>query len=207
MEASMSPRLAAPTDIDRATETIALAFEGDPVWSVALARTDGRLEHHRPYWRFFVGAAVEQRGVWLLGDAAAVSVWIPPGGVELPPETLAELGRFNMEQLGARGSREMDELYERFEANHPVAEPHAYLSLLATHPDHRGRGIGQALLVANLGHWDELDIPTYLESTNPANDHRYERAGFRRFGEFTAVRDGAPIRTLWRVVGGPPDNR
>jgi GNAT superfamily N-acetyltransferase len=202
MEPASSPRLATPADIDRVTETIAHAFEQDPVWSVALARSDGRVDHQRPYWRFFVAAAVDQRGVWMLDEAAAVSVWIPPGGVELPPEGLEELGRFNVEHLGPERSQQLDELFERFEASHPATEPHAYLSLLATHPDHRGHGIGQGLLAANLVRWDELGVPTYLESTNPANDHRYERAGFRRVGGFTAVRDGAPITTMWRVVGG-----
>jgi GNAT superfamily N-acetyltransferase len=198
----MTPRQAGTADIDRATETITLAFRDDPVWSVALARRDGRMDHHRPYWRFFVAAAVGQGGVWMLGDAAAVSVWIPPGGVELPPEQLAAIEEFYRAQLGPEESRQLDELFERFEANHPTTEPHAYLSLLATHPDHRGRGIGQGLLAANLHHWDELGVPTYLESTNPANDHRYERAGFRRVGGFPAVRDRAPITTMWRVVGG-----
>ena len=96
----------------------------------------------------------------------------------------------------------MTELYERFEATHPRVEPHAYLSLLATHPEHRGRGIGQALLADHLADWDRLGVPAYLESTNPANDHRYERLGFRRVGGFTAVRDDAPITTMWRATGG-----
>lgn len=58
------------------------------------------------------------------------------------------------------------------------------------------------LLAANLRDWDERGVPTYLESTNPANDHRYVRAGFRPVGGFVAVRDGAPITTMWRAVGG-----
>jgi predicted GNAT family acetyltransferase len=74
--------------------------------------------------------------------------------------------------------------------------------LLATHPDQRGRGVGQALLAANLERWDRDRVPAYLESTNPANDHRYERAGFRRVGGFRAVRNDAPVTTMWRAVGG-----
>ena len=169
---------------------------------MALARPDGRTDHHPAYWRRFVDSAADQDSLWVLGDAAAVSVWIPPGGHELSEAAMAELEAFNGAQLGEAGAREMTALYERFESNHPDRGPHAYLSLLATHPDHRGRGIGQQLLAANLARWDELGVPSYLESTNPANDHRYERAGFRRFGGFTAVRDGAPISTMWREVGG-----
>jgi GNAT superfamily N-acetyltransferase len=195
----MAARLATSRELDRATETITLAFAEDPVWSVALARPDGRVDHHVPYWRLFVDGAFEQGGIWVLDDAA-VAVWIPPGGRELSESGITELERFNVASLGDAGARDMGELYERFESNHPPTPPHAYLSLLATHPDHRGKGVGQQLLAQTLASWDAAGAPTYLESTNPGNDHRYERAGFRRVGGFTAVRDGASITTMWREV-------
>ena len=58
------------------------------------------------------------------------------------------------------------------------------------------------LLAESLRAFDEHDIPAYLESTNPANDHRYERAGFRPLGGFRSVIDGAAVTTMWRDV--PP---
>jgi GNAT superfamily N-acetyltransferase len=192
-------------DVERATETVTLAFATDPVWSVALARADGTTDHHAPYWRRFVAASIGQGGAWLLDGGAAVAVWVPPGGAELSEAANAELAEFARAELGEAGARQLAELFERFEANHPHDAPHAYLSLLATHPDHRGRGIGQTLLAENLAAWDAAGVPAYLESTNPANDHRYERAGFRRVGGFTAVRDSAPISTMWRAVGGPAE--
>jgi ribosomal protein S18 acetylase RimI-like enzyme len=201
-EPSPASRPARQDEIDTATETVTLAFAADPVWSVALARPDGRVDHHRAYWRRFVESALDQGGLRFIGDAAAVSVWIPPGGTELSATALAALLEFNLESLGDAGGREMSQLYDRFEANHPTDPPHAYLSLLATHPAHRGKGIGQALLAEDLASWDAHGVPCYLESTNPANDHRYERAGFRRVGGFSAVRDSAPITTMWRAVGG-----
>ena len=195
----MAARLATSRELDRATETITLAFAEDPVWSVALARPDGAIDHHVPYWRLFVDGAFEQGGIWVLDDAA-VAVWIPPGGRELSEAAITALERFNVASLGEAGARDMAELYERFESNHPPAPPHAYLSLLATHPDHRGKGVGQQLLAQTLAAWDAAGVPAYLESTNPGNDHRYERAGFRRVGGFTTVRGDAPITTMWREV-------
>jgi GNAT superfamily N-acetyltransferase len=198
----MTIRRATASDLDRVTGTISLAFRDDPVWSVALARADGTTDHVAPYWRRFVAAAIDQGSAWLLDEGAAVAVWVPPGGAELPEAETADLEEFARSELGEAGAGELTELFDRFEANHPHDEPHAYLSLLATHPDHRGRGIGQALLAENLARWDAAGVPAYLESTNPANDHRYQRAGFRRVGGFVAVRDGAPIATMWRSVGG-----
>ena len=198
----MDVRIARTADVDAVTATIAVAFATDPVWEVALRRDDGRTDHHGPYWRLFVADAVELGAVRVADGGAAVAVWIPPDATELRPETAAALEDFNLVELGERGAAEMAELYERFEANHPAAPAHAYLSLLVTHPEHRGRGIGQQLLAATLAEWDRLGVPAYLESTNPGNDHRYARAGFRPSGGFRAVRDDAPITTMWRAAGG-----
>ena len=200
-------RTATTSDVDRATETIAIAFATDPVWGVALAGADGSVAHHVTYWRLFVASAQRQGSLRLLDNGAAVSVWVPPGGQELDDEGFAALDVLMARVLGPAGIGELTDLFERFEANHPHVEQHAYLSLLATHSDHRGKGLGQILLAADLRGWDEAAVPSYLESTNPANDHRYERAGFRRVGGFRAIRDDAPITTMWRDIGGTAPGR
>jgi predicted GNAT family acetyltransferase len=89
-------------------------------------------------------------------------------------------------------------LLERFEANHPRETPHFYLSLLGTHPEHRGQGKGMGLLAANLAQIDEIGMPAYLESSNRANDHRYERLGFVQVGEFSAPAGGPTLACMWR---------
>jgi len=60
------------------------------------------------------------------------------------------------------------------------------------------RGAGMALLADNLAVIDAERMPAYLESTNPANNHRYERLGFRAIGSFAVPRDGHVIATMWR---------
>ena len=55
------------------------------------------------------------------------------------------------------------------------------------------------LLAANLAQIDDEGMPAYLESSNPANDHRYERLGFRRIGQFTLPDDGPVVTTMWRA--------
>ena len=95
--------------------------------------------------------------------------------------------------LDPAGLAPMLELWDRFDTNHPSDPPHAYLNLLATHPAHRGLGIAQGLLAESLARFDAAGLPTYLESTNPANDHRYRRAGYERIGEFATPHTGSPV--------------
>ncbi len=199
----MDRTVAGPADVAAISRCITLAFANDPVWSIALGRADGRTDHHEPYWRLFVEGASLHGTVFVLDGGAAVSVWLPPGATELTTELEARLDELLASTLDGPAVAAMHELYARFEASRAsIPSRHAYLSLLATHPDHRGRGIGQALLAADLAAWDEQGIPAYLESTNPGNDHRYARAGFVHIGGFHAVRDDAPISAMWRDVGG-----
>jgi len=190
--------------VDAIASCIALAFAADPVWEPALRRSDGRIDHHEPYWRRFVAAAVDQGTAFMTDGGEAVAIWVPPGGDELPLEGVEALDAFLEEHLDADAVCAMHTLYERFEASRAPLGPHYYLSLLATHPDHRGKGVGQALLADNLSAWDDAGAPAYLESTNPANDHRYARAGFRPIGGFQTVLDRAWVSAMWRDVGGPP---
>lgn len=199
----MPSRSAAQDDVGAVTETIRLAFLHDPVWSVALARPDGSTGHHVAFWQLYVEGALRYSTVYMTDDASAVSVWIPPEGSELSDAQEAAVEDLVRTSLDRAAANAMFELWERFAANHPRDEPHAYLSLLATHPDHRGQGVGQRLLAEDLARFDADAVPAYLESTNPGNDHRYERVGFQRIGGFRAVLDGAPISTMWRPsLGG-----
>jgi ribosomal protein S18 acetylase RimI-like enzyme len=138
--------------------------------------------------------------VWVRGDYAAVSVWIPPGGTELTEDDEERVGPLLQRLTGPR-ARDLMDLVDRFEASHPSDPPHYYLTLLGTHPSQRGRGLGMGLLAENLASLGDAEgIPSYLESTNPANIPRYERVGFRRVAEFTTPDGERTVTTMWRDV-------
>jgi GNAT superfamily N-acetyltransferase len=186
-------RVATEHDLDGATATLTAAFESDPLWSWAFPERDG-LE---AWWRFYIGSALRYPWVWIAEDYAAASVWIPPGGVELTEDEEASIEPMLADLLGSRAA-EVTELLERFDATHPAGRPHYYLSLLGTHPDQRGKGLGMALLADILARIDAAEMPAYLESSNSANDSRYENHGFIRVGEFTRPDEGATVSTMWR---------
>jgi GNAT superfamily N-acetyltransferase len=186
-------RVATTRDLDGLTETLSAAFETDPLWSWAFPERDDLAV----WWRFLIGSALRYPWVWITGEYAAASVWIPPDGDELTTEEEERIEPLLADLAGSRAS-EILELLERFEASHPREQPHYYLSLLGTHPDHRGSGLGMALLADNLARTDAEGVPAYLESSNPRNNKRYERLGFRQVGEFTTPAGEHTVATMWR---------
>jgi ribosomal protein S18 acetylase RimI-like enzyme len=192
-------RTATASDLDQITATLWAAFTSDPLWSWAFPGGQ-KLD---VYWRFLVEAAIPYGWAWVLSDYQAVSVWIPPGERELSEADEQRVAPLMHELLGARADDVM-QLLDRFDRAHPHDEQHYYLSLLASHPTQRGRGLGMRLLAENLARIDEQSMPAYLESSNPANIGRYERVGFRPVGSFSTPDDGHTVTTMWRRPG--PDS-
>jgi GNAT superfamily N-acetyltransferase len=191
-------RIAGRGDVEAAARTVGLAFQADPVWGPAMDADRTTLDERLRLWRLFVAAAARYPWSSIVGDGAVVSIWIPPDGIELDDAEEAELDVALEAVLGPDGTEAFHDLVARFEAHHRRDEPHAYLSLLATHPDHRGREIGMALLASDLRRIDELHVPAWLESTNPANDGRYRSVGFEPVGSFRTVDERRVITTMWR---------
>jgi GNAT superfamily N-acetyltransferase len=193
-DSSFQPRRAVPTDLDRVTATLWSAFDEDPLWTWAFPGAR-KLD---VWWRFLAGSALRHREIWVAGDFEAVSVWIPPGEKELTATDEARVEPLLQGLLGTR-TKQVMELLERFEESHPKdVSPHYYLSLLGTHADHRGRGVGMRLLAENLALIDEQRMPAYLESSNPANEARYERVGFERIGKFETPDGSRTVAMMWR---------
>ena len=197
MEDELRARGASAEDCRLVTEIVTLAFAHDPLWSWAMRRTDGRTDHQTVFWRVFVEGALRYDSTWLTEGGGATSIWIPPGGTEMASEQEERLAELVEEFLGPVGE-DYFELLARFERAHPRGESHYYLSLLGTHPDHRGKGLGMRLLAHDLELIDGQHLPAYLESTNPANNPRYESAGFERMGEFSYPGSGPVVTTMWR---------
>jgi ribosomal protein S18 acetylase RimI-like enzyme len=190
-------RPATGADLSAVAETVSLAFHDDPTWAWAFPDAAVRQQQYAVFWRFLIAGALRYPWVLMTDGCEAAAVWIPPGGTEIAEEDEARFTAMIHELVGERAG-EIEELLARFDAAHPRAEPHYYLSLLATHPSCAGRGLGMGLLAESLSRIDEERMPAYLESSNPANNGRYERHGFVAIGEFLLPGTTTPVTTMWR---------
>jgi GNAT superfamily N-acetyltransferase len=191
----MDVRTADRADCDALVELLTAAFRHDPLWRWAFP-DPAALE---VLWRFYIESALRYPCVWIADDYAAAAVWIPPGGVELTHEEEQQVETVLRELTGAHAPAVL-ELLARFEAAHPQGTPHYYLTLLGVDPERRGRGIGMALLAENLALMDDEGVPAYLESSNPANDLRYQAVGFEPVGSFTTPDGERTVTTMWRDI-------
>jgi len=186
----------APATLDegpRVVDVIGAAFMRDPTWSWAFPDPDAR----RRWWQVCVHEALRYPWVLCTGGFEAVAVWIPPDRSEFSAAEESRLPDFVRELVGRRAP-EVTELLRRFGDAHPRHAPHYYLSLLATADEHRGRGLGIALLRENLARIDLEGRPAYLESSNPGNNPRYQSLGFVPVTSFQAPGDGPLVTGMWR---------
>ncbi|MFI7403641.1 GNAT family N-acetyltransferase [Streptomyces sp. NPDC049541] len=189
-------RLATPADIDAIVSVFTSAFLHDPVWGPAFPDEGRRAEQAAVMWRVYAGSALRYPWTLVTPGVEAAAVWIPPGGVELTAEEAEGLEGRLAGVTSPEVARAVMRIGEQFEAAHP-SEPFFYLTILGTHSDHRGKGLGMALLAESLARIDALGAPAYLESTNPANLERYESVGFTVRDEITLA-TGQVVTTMWR---------
>jgi len=187
-------RAATVEDAPALAECLASAFFDDPLWGHwSFPGADNR---RRDLLLFMTLMAERSLDVWtyMTADAESVTVWTPPGASYGSVKERHMIAAFN-DLFGARAPA-IHSLFDQLEEHTPQGYFY-HLEWWATHRDHVGRGLGSALLRENLRRVDAERLPSYLESTNPANLPRYEALGFRPIDEF-APPGGPTVTTMWR---------
>jgi GNAT superfamily N-acetyltransferase len=191
-------RLLEPMDLDAAAATLARAFADDPVFDFLVPGVEpaARVPMITPFFRIDIRQRMRHPGCWTAHAHEGAALWAPPG-------TWKVGARDGMVQgwplVKASRGRSLLRILSMFEVEkvHP-RQPHWYLAVLGTDPEHQGKGVGAALLAPILERCDAEGIPAYLESSKLANVPYYERFGFRVQREITIPRGGPTMPLMWR---------
>lgn len=186
-------------DVDRLAHIAAAAFYDDPVLSWVFPDDGNRIER----LRFLMGGLVRDMlpdgGTVHIASGVCAAFWRDPSfehgrstadrvSEEADPRGPSPLAADELERLGILGAAMM--------ANHPH-EPHWYLNVVGTIPEHQGRGLGTAVMQPVLDRCDADGARAYLESSNPRNVTLYRRNGFVDAGEIP-LPDGPSLLMMWR---------
>lgn len=189
------------SDIASVRAVLGRAFFDDPVMTWLLpddaARAKGLPILFGALARFhYVGLGAAEVALADDGTIGGATLWAPPdhwkqsqlSELLMTPWMIRAFGR--RVQVGA-------EIAEFMKKTHP-AEPHWYLSTIGTDPEHRGTGLGRALLDSRLERVDAEHAPAYLESSKPENVPYYERFGFEVTDELVVPSGGPTLWAMWR---------
>jgi ribosomal protein S18 acetylase RimI-like enzyme len=156
------------------------AFTDDPLstWLFPEASERGRLQTE--YFRSLLLAPTAES--YLLGDGEAAAVW--------------QMRPAEPSGLPASGAR-LQMLGEALAPRHPE-EPHLYLAVMGVVPEHRGAGLGTAMLRQRLERADIDGLGVYLEASSPRSRALYLRHGFIGLGDPVQMADCPPLWPMWR---------
>ena len=192
----MNVREATEADVPAIADAMARAFHDDPVMSWVFQDERMRPKYARRYFSGRARILLRQREVYTVDGAHAAAMWARPNQWHDPPlDSIKELALL-MPGVKLRALEVMRALL-KIESSHP-RDPHWYLAVLGTDPDHQGNGIASALLRPVLDGCDRDEVPAYLETGTERNVAFYTRHGFRVTEELRLPK-GPPMWLMWRA--------
>ena len=190
-------RTATNEDVTWICRLLARAFRDDPLhrWIFPGERSWTRNSHRM--FAVVVRQELAHGTVLTTEGRLGVAIWRDPilGPFSFWDKLRMAAGTFPL--FGARAML-ICRSFNRLTSLHPQ-EPHWYLSVLGTHPEHQNQGVGSAMLRPMLEKCDAEGIVAYLEASRPTNVPYYERHGFKVVGEFQMPK--GPL--VWRMLRNP----
>lgn len=191
-----SIRPATEAELPAVGRVLAAAFADDPVWDwICAPGRNGSADAAR--W-FAAEARAKQRGhgeVLVDDQLRGAALWAPHEHWQGTARELAAILVPSLRLFRTRTFRALA-IQRHMEKVH-LREPHWYLAVLGTHPDHQGHGVGSSLITAVTDRCDEEGLAAYLESSKERNVPFYERHGFV-VTERVSVRDSPPLWLMRR---------
>jgi ribosomal protein S18 acetylase RimI-like enzyme len=185
---------AGPADRERALGTLVAAFAADPVLRHLFPDDDTYPRYAAAFFGRLFDKRVATGTAWTIGSGLSVALWDAPANASADPAPAAS----NVLDGLPPDARARVDAYDAAVHDSLPDHPYWYLGVLGTHPDHKGRRWGRALLADGLRRAAADGLPAVLETSNPGTVGVYRRAGFEVAAEITAE-----PRTVW-VMERPP---
>jgi len=191
-------RKAEKRDVDGLTRSLARAFDEDPLINWIVRQDARRADGFDALFRVSLERlCLAHRWVLTTDDRTAGALWYPPGTSKI--SFVQQLRMLPQMILGAslRGLPRLIRVMDVLDEHHPKTS-HFYLQFVGVDPDHRGRGLGTALMKPVLEHCDGEGLGAYLENSNERNLPLYRRLGFEVTEELELGRGAPPVWLMWR---------
>jgi GNAT superfamily N-acetyltransferase len=186
----MEVQLGSPDRIDAYADLFATGFADDELITWPLRPGDGEALA-REQWLPLGRGMLDAGWLWEAPAALGIAAWVPPDGAAGLLDMDArwvEAVRSLTDDEGVR----LEALWGWIEGQLP-AEPHWFLDHIAVAAEHRGEGIGSALVRFGLDRASTDGVCAFLETSRERNVPIYEHLGFRVVLAEPAPGDGPVI--------------
>ena len=195
---SVVVRKATDADVTALSHTLARAFHDDPVISWMIPDDEKRLRRGPFGFGTWLQKIYMPKAEVYTDEARAVgALWAPPGKWRMSVGLQARLAPRMLRLFGVRRMPLILKGLATLDKAHPDEQPHYYLGILGTDPDHQGKGLGSAAMQPVLDRCDSEGLGAYLESSKEQNVPFYRRHGFEVTGE-VRMPGGPPLWPMWR---------
>jgi ribosomal protein S18 acetylase RimI-like enzyme len=184
-------------DVPRVAQSLAQAFEDDPVMNWVLRDDSSRLGQLERGFSFYLHRIwLRHEQCYATEELFGAALWLPPGKWQVPPMQQLRLLP-GLLGVAGRALPRFLRVFHLIEKHHPEEPEHYYLAVLGVAPELQGRGFGTALMRPVLERCDHDGVPAYLEATSARSRALYERNGFEVVEELR-LPDGPPLWPMWR---------
>jgi ribosomal protein S18 acetylase RimI-like enzyme len=187
-----------PADRDVAAETLALAFQDDPVFCWMLPDAERRRARLPRLFALLFEAETTQGRILKSARGEAISFWRPPGKAGTPAADIVR-NAWPLARIFGLGVGRALAVSNVIEAHFPKDTPFWYAHFVAVRPDAQGHGWGAALVRAGIALAEAADMPIYLETARPENVGFYQGRGFAVTAEWTIPKGPR----FWSMVRPP----
>lgn len=191
-------RKATYADVDLLVPHLARAFYDDPFINWFVRQDDKRASGFEALFRAWLRKMSLPYGeVLTTDDCVGGALWCPSDNAKIGFAQQVSLVPDAIRITGLRGLKRMIDLGDVLDKGHPT-ERHFYLQFIGVDPEHRGKGLGTALMQPVLERCDREGCGAYLENSNEVNTAYYERRGFKIVDEIDMAHGAPPLWPMWR---------
>ena len=181
----MQVRKATDADVTALSQSLARAFYDDPVISWMIPDDAKRLRLGPFGFETWLGKIYMPKAEVYTDETRKVgALWAPPGKWRMSVGLQARLAPRMFRLFGVRRMPTILKGLATLDKAHPDAQPHYYLGILGTDPDHQGKGLGGAAMQPVL---DRCDTDDSGKLKGPSVIARYQTRVFASPPTFAPV--------------------
>jgi ribosomal protein S18 acetylase RimI-like enzyme len=191
-------RKATVADIDCLVLSLVRAFNNDPIINWVVRQDSKRSQAFDLYFRTILCTMCLPHGeVMTTDECVGGTLWLPSEKAKIGFAQQVSMLPNMIRAVSLRGVKRLMDFVDALDKVHPE-ERHYHLQFIGVDPEHRGKGLGSALMQPMLDRCDREGCGAYLENTREANLAFYQRHGFEVTGKINPGQGAPPLWLMWR---------